>query len=128
LQRKLVIEPKQHEKRISSRFYFLIQFCGTLSIMKTSLFFAAIAATSVIAQAPVSPPKAGSTTPPVASTGKCQKSADLKSIPDPLKMFDPKDAMFPCDMGSSVPLGPIPKGCAALEIIVGQACPLRYTS
>lgn len=35
-------------------------------------------------------------------------------------MFDPKDAMFPCDMGSAVPLGPVPKGCAALEVIVGK--------
>jgi hypothetical protein len=94
--------------------------------MKNSLFLAAVAATSVLAQAPGSPPKAGST-PPASGTGKCQKSTDLKSVPDPLKQFDPKDAMFPCDMGSSVPLGPVPKGCAALEIIVGRSCLFNHT-
>jgi len=88
--------------------------------MKNSILFAALAASSVLAQTPASPPKAAGTTPPVAGTGKCQKSADVKTAPDPLQMFDPKDAMFPCDMGSSVPLGPVPKGCAALEIIVAR--------
>lgn len=83
--------------------------------MKTSIFFAAVAATSAFAL----PQTPAGEKPPIAGTGKCQKSAELKSIPDPLQMFDPKDAMFPCDMGSAIPLGPVPKGCAALETIVG---------
>ena len=89
--------------------------------MKNSIFVAALAATCALAQTPASPHKAAGTTPPVSGTGKCQKSADVKTAPDPLQMFDPKDAMFPCDMGASIPLGPVPKGCAALEIIVGKS-------
>jgi len=77
--------------------------------MKTSIILAAVAVTGISAQ-----------TPPKPEPGKCQKSTDLKSVPDPLVQFDPKIAMFPCDMGTAVPLGPVPKGCAQLEIIAAR--------
>ena len=52
--------------------------------------------------------------------GKCQKTADVKPLADPLKQITPGKAVFPCDFGASVPLGKIPTGCAKLEIIVGE--------
>jgi hypothetical protein len=39
--------------------------------------------------------------------------------PDPFKQLDPKEAVFPCDFGASVPLGKIPEGCGKLEYIYG---------
>lgn len=54
------------------------------------------------------------------SAQKCQKLADIKPIADPLKLFPPSTATFPCDMGSAVPLGKIPQGCGQLEIIVAR--------
>jgi hypothetical protein len=40
--------------------------------------------------------------------------------PDPFKQLEPKEAVFPCDFGASVPLGKIPEGCGKLEYIYGK--------
>jgi hypothetical protein len=50
----------------------------------------------------------------------CTKFADIKPIPDPFLMFEPGKADFHCDMGVPIPFGPVPTGCAKLEIIVGK--------
>jgi hypothetical protein len=50
----------------------------------------------------------------------CTKFADIKPIPDPFYMFEPGKADFHCDMGVPIPFGPVPAGCAKLEIIVGK--------
>ena len=50
----------------------------------------------------------------------CIKLADIKPIADPLTMFEPGKADFHCDMGTPIPFGPVPSGCAKLEIIVGK--------
>jgi hypothetical protein len=39
--------------------------------------------------------------------------------PDPFKQLEPKEAVFPCDFGATVPLGKIPEGCGKLEYIYG---------
>jgi hypothetical protein len=51
-----------------------------------------------------------------------QAHKDIMAIknPDPFKQLDPKEAVFPCDMGASVPLGKIPEGCGQLEFIYGM--------
>jgi hypothetical protein len=51
----------------------------------------------------------------------CTKFADLKPVPDPFYMFEPGKADFHCDMGISIPFGPVPPGCAKLEVIVGKS-------
>jgi hypothetical protein len=73
--------------------------------MKYSIVAAALVAATVVAQAPVK--------------GKCRDTKDTASVPDPLKLFTPGSAVFPCDMGAPIPFGPVPTGCAKLEIIVG---------
>ena len=50
----------------------------------------------------------------------CTKFADIKPIPDPFYMFEPGKADFHCDMGVPIPFGPVPPGCAKLEVIVGK--------
>jgi hypothetical protein len=50
----------------------------------------------------------------------CTKLADVKPVPDPFTMFTPGKADFHCDMGVPIPFGPVPPGCAKLEVIVGQ--------
>jgi hypothetical protein len=51
-----------------------------------------------------------------------QAQAEIASNPnpDPFKLLDPKLAVFPCNMGASVPLGKIPQGCGQLEFIYGS--------
>jgi hypothetical protein len=71
--------------------------------MKYAAIFAAVA---VIAEAQSAKPE-------------CKKTSDLKSVPDPLVLFKPNTATFPCDMGAPIPFGKVPTGCAKLEIIVG---------
>jgi hypothetical protein len=51
----------------------------------------------------------------------CTKFADIKPIPDPLIMFEPGKADFHCDMGVPIPFGPIPVGCAKLEVIASKS-------
>jgi hypothetical protein len=51
---------------------------------------------------------------------KCEKTTEIKKDRDPLVLFKPKSATFPCDMGSPIPFGKIPTGCAKFEIIVGE--------
>jgi hypothetical protein len=53
--------------------------------------------------------------------GNCVKFADIKPIADPFYMFEPGKADFHCDMGIAIPFGPVPKGCAKLEVIVGKS-------
>jgi hypothetical protein len=50
----------------------------------------------------------------------CTKFADIKQVPDPMTMFVPGSADFHCDMGVPIPFGPVPTGCAKLEVIVGK--------
>jgi hypothetical protein len=50
----------------------------------------------------------------------CSRFKDIKLIPDPFYMFEPGKADFHCDMGVAVPFGPVPTGCAKLEVIVGE--------
>jgi hypothetical protein len=52
---------------------------------------------------------------------QCQYLKDIKPVADPLVQNKPNTATFPCDMGSAVPLGKVPTGCAKFEIIVGQS-------
>jgi hypothetical protein len=80
--------------------------------MRYAIVLAAIVAIGVNAQ---DPPMASP--PPKA---KCQKTADIKPVADPLVQFTPGSATFPCDMGAPIPLGKIPTGCAKLEVIVGR--------
>jgi hypothetical protein len=47
-------------------------------------------------------------------------TAALSKNPDPFRQLDPKEAVFPCDMGAAVPLGKIPTGCGKLEFIYGM--------
>jgi hypothetical protein len=66
-------------------------------------------------------PQEASSAPKATPTpGKCVYTKDTKSFPNPLDLFPPGSAVFPCDMGAGVPLGPVPKGCAQLEIIAGK--------
>jgi hypothetical protein len=51
----------------------------------------------------------------------CTKYKDIKPIPDPFYQFTPGEADFHCDMGIPIPLGPVPSGCASLEVIVGKS-------
>jgi len=51
----------------------------------------------------------------------CTKFKDIKPIADPLFMFEPGKADFHCDMGLPIPFGPVPPGCAKLEVIVGES-------
>jgi cutinase len=51
---------------------------------------------------------------------KCEYIKDVKSQPDPLIGFTPGKATFPCDMMSPIKFGPVPKGCAKLEVIVAR--------
>ncbi|KAF2670969.1 alpha/beta-hydrolase [Microthyrium microscopicum] len=83
--------------------------------MRYSLALVALAAAAVNAQGTA--PAAAS---PVAVKGKCKKTSDTKSFPDPLKQFAPGAAQWPCDMGAAIPFGPVPKGCAKLEVIVAR--------
>jgi hypothetical protein len=57
-----------------------------------------------------------------AQKSKCMTTKEIlaKPAPDPLVPFKPGSADFPCDMGSAIPLGKVPSGCAQLEIIVGM--------
>jgi hypothetical protein len=57
---------------------------------------------------------------PGAPKPGCIKLADIKPIADPLTMFEPGKADFHCDMGAPIPFGPVPSGCAGLEIIAGR--------
>jgi hypothetical protein len=57
---------------------------------------------------------------------KCEKTTDIKKERDPLLPFKPKSATFPCDMGSPIPLGKVPTGCAKFEIIVGEYYPFAF--
>jgi hypothetical protein len=57
-----------------------------------------------------------------AQKAQCQKLSEIKPRADPLALFAPNTATFPCDMGSPVPLGKVPTGCAKFEIIVGGFC------
>jgi len=77
--------------------------------MKALIFLTAVASVALAQTAPKAKGKGG-----------CQKTADVKPAEDPLKLLDPKEAMFPCDMGAAIPLGPVPTGCAQLEIIVAR--------
>ena len=87
--------------------------------MKYSIAVAAlVVATTVVAQAPAGAP---TTAPQPGAKGKCRDTKDTASFPDPLKLFSPGSAVFPCDMGAPIPLGPVPTGCAKLEIIVGTS-------
>jgi hypothetical protein len=79
--------------------------------MKYTLILAAFAAVAVEGQKDGAAPKA---------KGKCEYTKDVKSFPDPTALFPPGSAVFPCDMGSAVPLGKVPTGCAQLEIIYGK--------
>jgi len=45
--------------------------------------------------------------------------------PNPFKQLDPKEAVFPCDFGASVPLGKVPQGCGKLEYIYGIRSSIR---
>jgi hypothetical protein len=69
--------------------------------MKNFIFLAVVTAVGVDAQA------------------KCQYLKDIKPIADPLVLFKPGTATFPCDMGGTVPFGKVPTGCAKFEVIVG---------
>jgi hypothetical protein len=89
------------------------------SSLNYAIAFAAFATGIVEAQAPKG--GAPSTTPKApAAKGKCEYTKNVKSFPNPLDLFPPGSAVFPCDMGSAVPLGKVPTGCAQLEIIYGQ--------
>jgi hypothetical protein len=55
-----------------------------------------------------------------AQKSGCQKTTEVKALPDPLKQITPGKAVFPCDFGKPIPLGPVPKGCAQFEIIAGR--------
>jgi len=80
--------------------------------MRYSVLFAIVAAAAVEAQSP----------PPAKPSGsaKCVKTTEAKPPPDPLTLFTPGSATFPCDMGQPIPFGPVPKGCAKLEIIYAR--------
>ena len=54
----------------------------------------------------------------------CQYLKDIKPVTDPFLQNKPDSATFPCDMGSAIPLGKVPTGCAKFEIIVGQSTSL----
>jgi len=57
-----------------------------------------------------------------AQKAQCQKttSSELSKPRDPLVLFAPGKATFPCDMGAPIPLGNVPKGCAKFEVIVAR--------
>jgi hypothetical protein len=91
--------------------------------MKYSLAITALVATATVtAQASGATTPSNATAPKSAPTakGKCRDTKDTASFPDPLKLFSPGSAVFPCDMGAPIPFGPIPTGCAKLEIITGK--------
>jgi len=85
--------------------------------MKHNLVIAALVALTVHAQAPKASGTPGAKAP---VKGKCEYTKDVKSSPNPLALLAPGSAVFPCDMGVGVPLGPVPKGCAELEVIVAR--------
>jgi hypothetical protein len=49
----------------------------------------------------------------------CTIVADIKPDPGSFYMFEPGKA--DCGAGWAVPFGPIPPGCAKLEVIVGES-------
>ena len=53
---------------------------------------------------------------------KCKSTKDILAapLPDPLVQLNGSMVNFPCDMGGAIPLGPIPTGCADLEVIVAR--------
>jgi len=57
-----------------------------------------------------------------AQKAQCQNttSPELRKARDPLVQFPAGKSTFPCDMGASIPLGKVPTGCAAFEIIVAR--------
>jgi hypothetical protein len=59
-----------------------------------------------------------------AQKSGCQKTTEVKNLPDPLKQITPGKAVFPCDFGKLIPFGPVPTGCAQFEIIAGMANPI----
>lgn len=70
--------------------------------MKSSLVFAALAGVISV------------------DAATCQYIKDIKPNPDPFAQNHPGNATFPCDMGSAIPLGKVPTGCAKFEIIVAR--------
>lgn len=72
--------------------------------MRYSILLAGIAASGVQAQ-----------------KAQCQNTTSpaLKQQRDPLVQFAPGKSTFPCDMGAAIPFGPVPKGCAKFEVLVG---------
>jgi hypothetical protein len=73
--------------------------------MKYNTFLAAIFAVQAAAQAP-----------------KCKSTKEIlaQPLPNPLVPLDGGQVNFPCDMGGGIPLGPVPTGCAQLEVIVAR--------
>jgi hypothetical protein len=51
----------------------------------------------------------------------CLKTSEIKPMADLTAQYKPGSANFPCDMGAPIPFGPVPKGCAKLEIIIGSS-------
>ena len=83
--------------------------------MKYSILF--VIASVVVAHPQISLPKVGPDGKPLP---QCQMTKDIKPMADPLQQFRPATANFPCDMGAAIPYGPVPKGCAKFEVIVGS--------
>jgi len=56
------------------------------------------------------------------SNPKCQTVAQIlkQAKQDPLIPLKPDVAQFPCDMGTKIPKGDVPTGCADLEIIAAR--------
>jgi hypothetical protein len=54
-----------------------------------------------------------------APNPNCTVVANLKPDPGPFYMFEPGKA--DCGAGWAVPFGPIPPGCATLELLVGES-------
>jgi len=50
----------------------------------------------------------------------CLKTTDIKPMADLTAQYKPGSANFPCNMGDPIPLGPVPKGCAKLEVIIAR--------
>lgn len=62
------------------------------------------------------------------SNPKCQTVAQIlkQAKQDPLIPLKPDVAQFPCDMGTKIPKGDVPTGCADLEIIAGMEWWMEY--
>jgi hypothetical protein len=54
----------------------------------------------------------------------CTVVANLKPDPGPFYMFEPGKA--DCGAGWAVPFGPVPSGCAKLELLVGKFSMLPF--